>query len=81
MDNSQKIIGKSSNTSLQVLKHQLYNNATSVPSRHGDGAHGHLGIVLNTNWYLAVSGNIHWITSKHQGNSPNLTFPTTAVEF
>jgi hypothetical protein len=53
-----KMLAKPSNTSLQVLKRQLYNNTASVPSRCSDGAHGHLGIVLDADWYLAVSGNI-----------------------
>jgi hypothetical protein len=65
-----KILGKPTNTSLQVLKRQLYDNAASIPSRRGGGAHGHLGIVLEANWYLAISGNIAWSTPKHPGDSP-----------
>ena len=75
-----KIIGKPTNTSLQVLKRQLYDNAASIPSRRGGGAHGHLGIVLAADRYLAISGNIAWIPPKHPGDSPNLALATTAVQ-
>jgi hypothetical protein len=75
-----KILGKPTNTSLQVLKRQLYNNSTSVPSRRSSGAHGHVGIVLHANRYLAVSGNIAWVTPAHPDNSPNLMLATTAVQ-
>jgi hypothetical protein len=73
-----KIIGKPSNTSLQVLKCQIYNNAASVPFTYSGSAHGHLGIVLDTTQYLAVSSNMPWITLKHPGDRPNLTPTTTA---
>jgi hypothetical protein len=75
-----KIIGKPSNTSLQVLKRQLYNNTASIPSRRGGGAHGHLGIILDTNQNLAMSGNKPWVTPKHPDSSPNLMLATTAVQ-
>jgi hypothetical protein len=75
-----KILGKPTNTSLQVLKRQLYNNAASIPSRRGGGAHSHLGIVLEGDRYLAISGNIAWSNPKHPGNSPNLTLAPTAVQ-
>jgi hypothetical protein len=75
-----KILGKPSNTSLQVLKRQLYKNAASIPSRRGGGAHGHLGMVLDADRYLAISGNIAWSTPKHPGNSPDLMLATTAVQ-
>jgi hypothetical protein len=74
------ILGKPSNTSLQVLKRQLYDSAASIPSRRGGDAHGHLGIVLDANWYLTISGNIAWVTPKHPGDSPNLMLTTTAVQ-
>jgi hypothetical protein len=74
-----KIHGKPFNTSLQVLKCQLYNHAASIPSRRGGGAHGYLGIVRDADWYIEVSGNIAWVTPKHPGYSPNLTLATTAV--
>jgi hypothetical protein len=75
-----KILGKPTNASLQVLKRQLYNNATSIPSRRGGGAHGHLGIVLEANWYLALYCNIAWSTPKHPKDSPNLALATTVVQ-
>jgi hypothetical protein len=75
-----KIIGKPTNTSLQVLKRQIHNNAVSLPSRRGSGAHGHLNIVLNTAQYLVVSSNIPWVPPKHPGDSPNLAPTTTVIQ-
>ena len=75
-----KIIGKPTNTSLQVLKRQLYDNAASVSSRRGGGAHGHLGMILDTQQYLAISNNIPWVTPTHPGDAPNLVLATTAVQ-
>jgi hypothetical protein len=77
MDN---IIGKPSNASFQVLKCQINNNAASIPSRQGDGTHGHLGIVLDTIQYLVVSSNMPWFTPKYPGGRPNLAPATTAVQ-
>lgn len=43
------IIGKLSNTSLQLLQRQLFaTKARSVPSSCGDGIHGHLAMLLAT---------------------------------
>jgi hypothetical protein len=57
-----KILRKPSNTSLQVLKCQIYDHAAFPPSRHGGGAYYHIGIVLDTAQYMAVFHNIPWIT-------------------
>jgi hypothetical protein len=40
------IIGKPTNTTLQLLQRQLFTNARSVPSARGGGTHGHLAMVL-----------------------------------
>jgi hypothetical protein len=56
------IIGKPSNTSLQVIKRRIYDNTTSIPSTCSSGAHGHLGIGLDTVQYMVVSNSIPWVT-------------------
>jgi hypothetical protein len=66
------MIKKPSDTSIQDLKEQNYNNAPSVPLQRGDGPRGHLRIVLNTTKYMVGSKNIHWVTPKHAGNGHNL---------
>jgi hypothetical protein len=62
-----KVIGLPTNTSLQVLKSQLCNDAASVPSRRGGGAHGHHGIVMDAVDYMIVSNNIPWVDPVHPG--------------
>jgi hypothetical protein len=73
------IIEKLSNTS-KILKCQIYNNTTSISSRHGSSAHGHLGIVPDTVQYMAVSNMIPWFTPKHPVDAPNLAPGITAVQ-
>jgi hypothetical protein len=67
------ISGKPTNTLLQVLKQQLYNNASSIPSRRGDGAHGHLGVVLDP------VKNIPWTNPVHPGDIPTHAQGLTSV--
>jgi hypothetical protein len=75
-----KIIGKPSNTSLQVLKHQIYNNTTLAPSLCGSSAHGHLGIAVDTIQYMMVSSSIAWVTPKHPGDTPKLASGITSIQ-
>jgi hypothetical protein len=65
-----KIIGKHTNTLLQVLKQQLYNNASSVSSRCSGSAHEFLGVALDPMQYLLVSNNITWTNPVHSGDMP-----------
>ena len=63
------IIGKPSNTTLQVLQRQLYTNARSVPSTRGGGTHGHLALVLSEAAYLARAG-VPFLVPVHPGPPP-----------
>jgi hypothetical protein len=63
------IIGKPTNTTLQLLQRQLYANARSVPSSRGDGVHGHLALLLSDEDYLARAG-IAFIVPVHPGPPP-----------
>ena len=74
-----KIVGTPTNATLQVLKSQLCDNAASVPSRRGGGAHGHLGIVMDAVEYMTVSNNIPWINPIHPGDLPVHSCGVTAV--
>ena len=50
------IVGKPTNTTLQLLQRQLYTNARSVPSPRGGGQHGRLAIVMSDAEYLTRAG-------------------------
>ena len=50
------IVGKPTNTTLQLLQRQIYTNARSVPSTRGGGLLGHLAMVLSDDDYLARAG-------------------------
>jgi hypothetical protein len=78
--NLAKIIEKPPNTSLQVLKCQIYSKAASIPSQHSSCAHGNLVIVLDTVQYMAVSTSVPWVTPKHPEDAPNLAPTNTAVQ-
>jgi hypothetical protein len=48
------IIGKPTNTTLQLLQRQLFTFAQSVPSARGGGLHGHLAMLLPDADYIAA---------------------------
>jgi hypothetical protein len=50
------IIGRPTNTTLQLLQRQVYTNARSVPSARGGGMHGHLAMVMSDAAYLTRAG-------------------------
>ena len=51
-----KIVGKPTNTTLKLLKKELYANARAIPSTRGGGAHGHLGLVMEDATYQTLAG-------------------------
>ena len=51
-----KIIGEPTNTSIKLLKKEIYANASAIPSTRGGGGHGHLGLVMPAASYLALAG-------------------------
>ena len=63
------INGKPTNTTLQLLQHQLFTNAHSVPSARGGGLHGHLAMLLNDVEFIARAG-VAFIVPVHPGPLP-----------
>jgi hypothetical protein len=74
-----KVIGPPTNASLKVLKSQLCNNATIIPSRRGGGPHGHLRIIMDAVKYMVVSNNIPWVDPVHPGELPVHGTGVTAI--
>ena len=63
------IVGKPTNTTLQLLQRQIYTNARSVPSTRGGGLHGHLAMVMTDAEYLARAG-VAFAIPLHPGPPP-----------
>jgi hypothetical protein len=73
------VIDPPANASLQVPMSQLCDNASSVPSRRGGRAHGHLRIVMDTVTFMTVSKNIPWVDPVHPGVLPLHGTGVTAI--
>ena len=71
------IIGKPTNTTLQILQRQLFPNARSVPSTSGGGTHGHLAVLLSPADYLLRAG-VPFVVPVHPG-PPSEPVGTAAV--
>jgi hypothetical protein len=63
------IIGKPTNTTLQLMQRQLFTNARSVPSSRGGGVYGHLAMLLSDADYLARAG-VAFVVPVHPGPPP-----------
>ena len=63
------ILGKPTNTTLQLLQRQLFTNARSVPSARGGGLHGHLAMLLSDADYIARTG-VAFVVPVHPGPPP-----------
>ena len=46
------IVGRPTNSTLQVLQQQLYQNARAIPSSLGGGNYGHLGLIMTPAKYI-----------------------------
>lgn len=57
--------------SLRLLQMEVNSNAVSVPSNRGNGALGHLAIVVSDATYQVASSNIPFIAPPHPGAAPN----------
>jgi hypothetical protein len=64
-----KIQGKPSNTSIKLLRKELYTNARAIPSTRGGGNHGHLALVMTDAAYLALTHNAFTLPG-HPGPAP-----------
>lgn len=56
---------------LKLLQIEVNSNAVSVPSNRGNGALGHLAIVVSPATYMAASTNIPFLAPPHPGAAPN----------
>jgi hypothetical protein len=63
------ITGTPTNSSLQLLKKQLFANARAIPSTRGGGANGHLALIMTAAVYLART-NIAFDLPVHPGPAP-----------
>ena len=61
--------GPPTNSSLQLLKKELYANAMAIHSTRGGGHFGHLAIVMANADYTALTGQA-FIAPIHPGNAP-----------
>jgi hypothetical protein len=68
-----KIVDEPSNASFKQLKTELYDNAMSVPSNRGGGAHGHLAIIMafTQDGVMLGPGN-QWEDPLNPGNTPDI---------
>lgn len=57
-----KVHGQPSYESLHKLSTELKANAASVPSSHGGGLYGHLGLIVSRSKYAALPLSIPWTT-------------------
>ena len=60
---------KPTNTSIKILKKEVYANARAIPSQRGEGKHGHLGLVIENHAYTAGTAKA-WDLPEHPGSSP-----------
>jgi hypothetical protein len=61
------VSGRPTNSSLQILQQQLYENARSIPSDRGDGINGHLSLIQPEAEYLARTNNVAFIVPHNPG--------------
>ena len=61
--------GPPTNSSLHLLKKELYTNAMAIHSTHGSGLFGHLAIIMADANYTALTGQA-FIAPIHPGDTP-----------
>ena len=61
------IIGRPTNSTLQVLQQQLYQNARAIPCDLGGGADGHLGLIMTPGTYLTRPNAIRFVVPVSPG--------------
>ena len=63
------IDGRPTRYSINQLTRDIYQNAMSIASTEGGGAHGHLGIVMPDAEYQALTG-VAYVAPAHPGALP-----------
>ena len=61
------IIGRPTNSTLQVLQQQLYQNARAIPCDLGGGVDGHLGLIMTPGTYLTRPNAIRFVVPDSPG--------------
>ena len=61
--------GKPTNTSLKLLRKEVYANARAIPSTRGGGNHGHLGHIMTVAQYAPI-GAVAFTLPAHPGGAP-----------
>jgi len=64
-----RIAGTPMNSSIKLLTKEVYTNACAVPSMHGSGVHGHLGLVMPDATYAVITG-VNFQLPMHPGPAP-----------
>ena len=78
--NLQKIEGIPTYETLKKLRSELSENAATIPSTRGGGAHGYLGVVLPDPIYTVVSGGVNFVLPNNPGLQPQIPVNATAAQ-
>jgi len=65
------IVGAPTNTMITKLIQEVFANAHAVPSMHGGGGHGHLGMIMTAQAYQMLAGATFQLPI-HPGDTPNI---------
>eukprot|EP00957_Ditylum_brightwellii_P098705 7518886-Ditylum_brightwellii.AAC.1 len=55
----QRVKGEPHYAAINTLMQQLYENAATIPSSLGGGAHGHIGLVVEPTLYSSLSATVY----------------------
>ena len=63
------ITGKPTNSTIKLLRKEIYANARAIPSIQGGGRHGHLGMIMHELTYTNLA-RAEFIEPVHPGSNP-----------
>eukprot|EP00957_Ditylum_brightwellii_P098706 7518887-Ditylum_brightwellii.AAC.1 len=55
----QRVEGEPDYAAINTLMQQLYENAATIPSSLGGGAHGHIGLMMEPILYSSLSATVY----------------------
>jgi len=73
-----RIVGTPNNSSIKLLTKEVYTNARTIPSTHGGGTRGHLGLVMTDAEYVVLAG-VQFQLPAHPGPTPPYAAGTNAA--
>ena len=73
------LVGRPEHASLNELKQLLYENAASVQSALGGGAHGHLGLLISNARHFTLTGE-NFVPPLNPGSTPNIPNGSTGPQ-